>query len=160
MDSRRHYDSAWYQSQHRGRVFCPRTSPGTVCPSGYMSACSATASGSSGWIQKYSMDSGETAVGCCPRCVLQCILVCQAWSILLIFHRSGYVCAGQTCSSEAFSGASLPVVTCSDGSSQGYSYLTIPATATATGISSSASRVGEFALSSFGAVAPMIEIRW
>ena len=79
-------------------------------------------------------------------------------------YYSGYVCGGsndaQTCSSVAQSGSTVPVITCSEGSSQGYTYLTIPMTETKTGISSSASRVGEFAISSFEVLAPMIEIRW
>ncbi len=44
-------------------------SPGLVCPAGYVSACSATAGGSSDWQPQWSLTSGETAVGCCPRCV-------------------------------------------------------------------------------------------
>lgn len=44
-------------------------SPGTICPTGYASACSATggASGSSDWPVQFRMLQGETAVGCCPR---------------------------------------------------------------------------------------------
>lgn len=118
-------------------------SPGLVCPSGYVSACTATAGGSSGWNMEYAMQSGETAVGCCP---------------------SGYTCGSynhaQTCISVAQSGGSIPVVTCSNGYSQGYSYLTIPATETVSGMSSSSSRVGEYDLSSFVVYNPMVEIRW
>lgn len=42
-------------------------SPGVACPSGYASACSATAGGSAGWPVQFSLQAGETAVGCCPR---------------------------------------------------------------------------------------------
>lgn len=46
-------------------------SPGTICPTGYSSACSATggASSSSGWPVQFQLLEGETAVGCCPRYV-------------------------------------------------------------------------------------------
>ncbi len=42
-------------------------SPGLVCPSGFVSACSATFGESWGWPVQYSIFEGETAVGCCPR---------------------------------------------------------------------------------------------
>jgi hypothetical protein len=42
-------------------------SPGISCPSGMVSACTATAGGSSDWPVQFGMVSGETAVGCCPR---------------------------------------------------------------------------------------------
>lgn len=45
-------------------------SPGLICPSGYTSACSATAGGASDWHVEYSMVAGETAVGCCPTYIL------------------------------------------------------------------------------------------
>lgn len=44
-------------------------SPGTICPTGYASACSATGGGSSGWPVQFKLQQGETAVGCCPRYV-------------------------------------------------------------------------------------------
>jgi hypothetical protein len=46
-------------------------SPGLVCPQGYASACSATATNiaTGTWTPQWSMSAGETAVGCCPRCV-------------------------------------------------------------------------------------------
>lgn len=46
-------------------------SPGTICPTGYVSACSATGgtSGSSGWPVQFELYEAETAVGCCPRYV-------------------------------------------------------------------------------------------
>lgn len=48
-------------------------SPGTICPTGYASACSATggASSSRGWPVQFQLLEGETAVGCCPRYVYQ-----------------------------------------------------------------------------------------
>ena len=52
------------------------------------------------------------------------------------------------------------MVTCSDGSSQAYSYLTVPETNTVTGISSTSTAVGKNTLTSFEVYAPMIEIRW
>lgn len=45
-------------------------SPGLICPSGYTSACSATAGGSSAWPVEYPLNYGETAVGCCPTYVV------------------------------------------------------------------------------------------
>lgn len=50
-------------------------SPGLVCPSGYATACSATAGeggrvvGEDGWSTQFALVEGETAVGCCPRWV-------------------------------------------------------------------------------------------
>ncbi len=43
-------------------------SPGTLCPSGYASACSATAGagGGAGWEMEFPLEADETAVGCCP----------------------------------------------------------------------------------------------
>ena len=51
----------------RGRGFY---SPGTVCPSGHWSACSATGGGTSGWPVEFSLLPSETVVGCCPRYAL------------------------------------------------------------------------------------------
>lgn len=46
-------------------------SPGTICPTGYAGACSATggAGGSRDWPVQFRLLEGETAVGCCPRYV-------------------------------------------------------------------------------------------
>lgn len=46
-------------------------SPGTICPSGYASACSATGGAGSltGWPIQFELLDRETAVGCCPRYV-------------------------------------------------------------------------------------------
>lgn len=45
-------------------------SPGVHCPAGYTTACSATAgSKEAGWEMQFKLQDGETAVGCCPRCV-------------------------------------------------------------------------------------------
>jgi hypothetical protein len=44
-------------------------SPGLICPTGYTSACSATAGSALTWTPEWSLAAGETAVGCCPRCV-------------------------------------------------------------------------------------------
>lgn len=48
-------------------------SPGVQCPAGYATACSATggSKGGAGWEMQFQLKEGETAVGCCPRCV-QC----------------------------------------------------------------------------------------
>lgn len=45
-------------------------SPGTICPSGYTTACQATyGQPVSGWEVQFPLTTGETAVGCCPRYV-------------------------------------------------------------------------------------------
>jgi len=44
-------------------------SPGVNCPAGYATACAATAGGRSDWPVQFRLNPGETAVGCCPRCV-------------------------------------------------------------------------------------------
>ena len=45
-------------------------SPGVHCPAGYATACSATGGGGkAGWDMQFQLQDGETAVGCCPRCV-------------------------------------------------------------------------------------------
>ncbi|KAH8678453.1 hypothetical protein BX600DRAFT_507398 [Xylariales sp. PMI_506] len=41
-------------------------SPGLICPSGYSSACSATAAGTSDFSMQFPLTAGETAIGCCP----------------------------------------------------------------------------------------------
>ncbi|VUC35725.1 unnamed protein product [Clonostachys rosea] len=86
-------------------------SPGLVCPSGFTSACIATAGGSSGWMVQFSMTAEETAVGCCP---------------------SGFQCAninGGTCTAVPTS-TTVPIVTCSDGASVNFTQLTITESAT------------------------------
>jgi hypothetical protein len=67
-------------------------SPGLVCPSGYTTACMATAEGQADWPIEYAMTKGETAAGCCPTYVLSlmevempsCLLiaVCLQWIFL------------------------------------------------------------------------------
>lgn len=42
-------------------------SPGYICPAGYITACSATAGGSSDFSMQFPLTAGETAIGCCPR---------------------------------------------------------------------------------------------
>lgn len=42
-------------------------SPGLICPSGWVHACSATASTSSDFKFQFTPKGEETAVGCCPR---------------------------------------------------------------------------------------------
>lgn len=42
-------------------------SPGISCPSGYATACSATAGGFSDWDPPGGVAAAETAIGCCPR---------------------------------------------------------------------------------------------
>jgi hypothetical protein len=44
-------------------------SPGLSCPSGYTSACSATAGATGSFQFEYPLVLGETAVGCCPTYV-------------------------------------------------------------------------------------------
>lgn len=46
-------------------------SPGTICPTGYAGACTATGGtgGSSDWSVQFELLEGETAVGCCPKYV-------------------------------------------------------------------------------------------
>ncbi|KAB8254205.1 hypothetical protein BDV32DRAFT_132787 [Aspergillus pseudonomiae] len=42
-------------------------SPGIHCPAGMVTACSATGGSNDGFKFQYSLNDGETAVGCCPR---------------------------------------------------------------------------------------------
>lgn len=41
-------------------------SPGISCPAGYTTACDATQGYRTGWQMQFTMEEGETAVGCCP----------------------------------------------------------------------------------------------
>jgi hypothetical protein len=45
-------------------------SPGLICPAGYTSACSATASATSNFNFQFPPTKMETAVGCCPTYVV------------------------------------------------------------------------------------------
>lgn len=88
-------------------------SPGIECPVGYVSACAATGSAVTGnaFSFRFSLSAAETAIGCCP---------------------SGYACSNvdyQTCVRLASTG-SIPVVTCTSDSSNGFSYLPLPTTIT------------------------------
>lgn len=42
-------------------------SPGIQCPTGYTSACTAEYQKRGDWPVQFSLFSGETAIGCCPR---------------------------------------------------------------------------------------------
>jgi hypothetical protein len=42
-------------------------SPGIICPTGMIQACTATYGGASGWPVQFGLTEGETAIGCCPR---------------------------------------------------------------------------------------------
>ncbi|KUI52869.1 hypothetical protein VP1G_00007 [Cytospora mali] len=86
-------------------------SPGTICPTGYSSACSATGgtSSSSGWPVQFQLLDGETAVGCCP---------------------SGYMCGnagGQTCIQTATS-ATFATASCELGKMVDSGTVVMPAT--------------------------------
>ncbi len=41
-------------------------SPGLACPTGYTSACTAVYGGRADWEIEFTLNAGETAVGCCP----------------------------------------------------------------------------------------------
>ncbi|KAJ5903045.1 hypothetical protein N7504_005428 [Penicillium tannophilum] len=92
-------------------------SPGISCPTGYSAACFATHGGITEYSFQFPLVSSETAVGCCP---------------------SGFACgytwdgteSAQTCYSD-YSTGSFPAVHCSSGTSNGFSYLTVPLTAVA-----------------------------
>ncbi|KAK4460554.1 hypothetical protein QBC42DRAFT_180680 [Cladorrhinum samala] len=102
-------------------------SPGVVCPTGHYEACSATAGGAQGWQVQYLMEPSETFAGCCPlgfRC-----------------HNEN----GQTCISEAVS-TSFATVSCIDGTSNNFGYMTVPQT--------------EHALPKVTIYAPMIQLAW
>lgn len=47
-------------------------SPGVICPTGYTSACFATADSALTWTPEWSLTAGETAIGCCPRFAFSC----------------------------------------------------------------------------------------
>ncbi|KAA8652870.1 hypothetical protein EYZ11_003155 [Aspergillus tanneri] len=118
-------------------------SPGVHCPAGMVSACSATGGVEGGFQFQFSLNEGETAIGCCPK---------------------GYTCdytpgpyQAQTCHSVYFSG-SFPAVQCSAGSSNGFSYQRVPATVTATTTASSSAMLATYTVSSYIIKAPLIQI--
>lgn len=88
------------------------------------------------------MESEETAIGCCPR-YEELLLTGTLTEHFL--RCSGYQCAQdaelQTCTTTVQSGGSVPVVTCSNGYSENFSELTIPAIATLATTSNSTSSV-------------------
>jgi hypothetical protein len=43
-------------------------SPGLACPTGYRSACAAVYGERPEWPIQFTLNEGETAVGCCPEC--------------------------------------------------------------------------------------------
>ncbi|CAK7211668.1 hypothetical protein SBRCBS47491_001202 [Sporothrix bragantina] len=91
-------------------------SPGLSCPVGYNTACSATGTTVGGFQFQFAISAQETAVGCCPP---------------------NYTCKwggsgdAQTCFSVATSG-SFSAVQCSSGTSNAFSYYTVPSTVTVT----------------------------
>ena len=42
-------------------------SPGLLCPQGFASACGAVQTAAGTWTPQWPLQTGETAVGCCPR---------------------------------------------------------------------------------------------
>lgn len=62
-------------------------SPAFSCPSGYVSAASATASGSSNYIPTYSMLPDETAVACCFPYV-DALILCRHPSPIVTDNRT------------------------------------------------------------------------
>ncbi|KAB5586246.1 hypothetical protein GE09DRAFT_58134 [Coniochaeta sp. 2T2.1] len=121
-------------------------SPGVECPIGYTSACSSTAGVEGGFAFQFSMLPRETAVGCCP---------------------TGYTCnynpgvdAAQTCYKYHYTG-SFPTVQCSAGTSNRFSYVTVPATVTATTTSTNGVRATDtVVLDNILVFAPLIQINW
>ncbi|CAK7198759.1 hypothetical protein SEUCBS139899_001423 [Sporothrix eucalyptigena] len=91
-------------------------SPGLSCPVGYNTACSATGTTVGGFQFQFPISAHETAVGCCPP---------------------NYTCSwggsgdAQTCFSLASTG-SFSAVQCSSGTSNAFSYYTVPSVATVT----------------------------
>ncbi|KAH8885295.1 hypothetical protein GQ53DRAFT_878663 [Thozetella sp. PMI_491] len=82
-------------------------SPGTVCPSGWYQACTATANGMSAWPVQFSMLEGETAVGCCPM---------------------GFTCSHgsvQTCV-VTITSSTFPIAYCTNSTTASLTYVTIP----------------------------------
>ncbi|KPM45204.1 hypothetical protein AK830_g1329 [Neonectria ditissima] len=88
-------------------------SPGLECPDGYATSCVATGSVDGGFNFQFSVLESETAIGCCPK-GYHC-------------HFNPGVDEAQTCYSIVKTG-SFPTVQCSSGSSNRYSYMTVPAT--------------------------------
>ncbi|OIW22988.1 hypothetical protein CONLIGDRAFT_145872 [Coniochaeta ligniaria NRRL 30616] len=123
-------------------------SPGLECPIGYATACASTVGVDSGFPFQFSLLPSETAVGCCP---------------------TGYSCsynpgidAAQTCY-KYYSTGSFPTVQCSKGTSNKFSYVTVPATVTATisPTTSGGSRsTVEAVLQNVLVFAPLIQINW
>ncbi|PSS00724.1 hypothetical protein BD289DRAFT_450281 [Coniella lustricola] len=126
-------------------------SPGLVCPSGYSSACTATATGAAEWNVQFSMLESETAVGCCP---------------------TGFAChnavsgvqPAQTCT-RIFSDTSLTTALCTfapevgDGSMIG-GEATYPITLTVTTTTHSNLSTITATISALIVSAPMIQINW
>jgi hypothetical protein len=87
-------------------------SPGLVCPTGYTSACSATFGEESGWDNQFRLRPSETAIGCCPECVLHCLH--RVWLKLNV--SSGFACTnsnGNKCVAIITETTTAPVATCS-----------------------------------------------
>ncbi|KAK7421991.1 hypothetical protein QQZ08_009712 [Neonectria magnoliae] len=107
-------------------------SPGLECPDGYATKCVATGSVDGGFDFQFSVLRSETAIGCCPN------------GYRGLFNLS--VDTAQTCYSVATAG-SFPTVQCSGGSSNRYSYMTVPATFTETALGPSLPRCSRLSLS-------------
>ncbi|KAH8901964.1 hypothetical protein BR93DRAFT_973053 [Coniochaeta sp. PMI_546] len=123
-------------------------SPGLDCPIGYATACASTAGTDGGFPFQFSMLPHETAVGCCP---------------------TGYSCsynpgidAAQTCY-KYYSTGSFPTVQCSKGTSNKFSYVTVPATVTATvspTTTGGSPSITVAVLQNVLVFAPLIQINW
>ncbi|KAE9367963.1 hypothetical protein N431DRAFT_471345 [Stipitochalara longipes BDJ] len=105
-------------------------SPGLLCPQGYASACGAVETAAGTWKPQFPLQTGETAVGCCP---------------------SGYACTTQasgtgTCALVATS-TGIAVSTCSAGKAEPVSTVAIPLTVTS-----------KLEASSFTVYAPLIQL--
>ncbi|KAJ9150231.1 hypothetical protein NKR23_g3717 [Pleurostoma richardsiae] len=88
-------------------------SPAYACPAGYTTAASATAGGSSGWDVEYSMETGETALACCP----------PDYAITNVVASST---TGQTCVITVSTSTSFSTVQCDDGSFADFSLVQVP----------------------------------
>lgn len=86
-------------------------SPGTVCPTGYVTACSATSGVEGGFDFQFPLESSETAIGCCP----------SGYGCYLLTVGSGIVSGitstvVQTCTSSATGGSFIAATCDGDGS--------------------------------------------
>ncbi|KAI1264514.1 hypothetical protein F5Y18DRAFT_83128 [Xylariaceae sp. FL1019] len=97
-------------------------SPGLVCPSGYTSACQSTFGGYGNWPPFWTLNEGETAVGCCP----------SSYTCSNLNDASGGGNFGQNCY-QTISETSFSALLCDDSASSS-TKIALPGSFTTTSI--------------------------